>query len=257
MLGSIDSVRYSREYTETCVRRHIIKRLIVTLTVATLATLAGAQGDPITPEQFAQENPDPAFEMQGGEFSPANMLELAYQCLNPVAQEVNDNLVVTGFDMVDARAYRARGVRSLQTALRRAELNAKAQAVEVFEQVRVTSQERMQDTEQESTQSVEGSDGDFVSQFSAQTTQTLSTMTESSVEGFLVGGRTTGTKVISLGDEGMCVGVRYELPLDQSNYDPAERVRETSAQQAAPAQTEASEEREGFDPPPPGEIGDW
>lgn len=253
MLGSIESVRYSRQYPETCVRRHIIKRFIVTLTVAALAALATAQDEPITPEQFAQENPEPAFQLHDGDLNPVGMLELAYQCLGTGAQAVGDNLVVTGFDMVDARAYQLRGARSLQTALRRAEVNAQAQAAQFFEAVRVRASTVVSDTELETSQDAMQGD-EVLSQFSMQTVNELSVMNETSVEAYLRGGRKTGTKVISLGEEGMCVGVRYELPLDQDNFDPVERAQEEALPTVQP---EPDTEEEGRQAPPAGEIGDW
>lgn len=215
--------------------------------------MALAQDEPITPEQFVQENPQPTFQLHGSDLSPVSMLELAYQCLGGGAQAVGSNLVVTGFDMVDARAYQLRGARSLQTALRRAELNAQAQAAEFFEAVRVRARTVMMDSEIEtSTDAIKGDD--VLSHFSIQTVNELSRMTESNVEAYLRGGRRTGTKVISLGAEGMCVGVRYELPLDQAGFDPVGRAQEEGA---PPQQGEPSGGNQPRETPPPGAIGDW
>src|SRR5690606_31249987 len=68
--------------------------------------------------------------------------------------------------------------------------------------------------------------------FQMNTLERMSSYNSSAVRAYLQGGRKTGTKVISLGDDGMCVGVRYEVPLDQENFDPVEDARGQSS--AAP-----------------------
>lgn len=219
-----------------------------------------AQNQSVSPEQYARENPAPTFQLQNNEVVPADMLELAYKCLSNAAQAQGGNLIIFGFDMIDPRAYRLQGPRSLQTALRRAELNAKAQAVSFFNAVRVQARDVVNDQSQTSIQdslsTLNGKES-LVGNFSTQAVMTLSNIVESSVEGYLRGGRTTGTKVISLGEGGMCVGIRYEIPLDQQNFDPVGRATEESSAPPPAASPHGEGEREGFEAPPPGEIGNF
>ena len=57
-------------------------------------------------------------------------------------------------------------------------------------------------------------------------------------------------KLISLGDDGMCVGVRYEVPVDQSGFDPVERGR-AEDQATAPAPATQDDANDGYQAPPP------
>ncbi len=225
--------------------------------LAITVPLALAQ-DEVTAEQFAAEHASPAFTLQGDALSATSMLELAYQCLGSGAQVEGDLLVTTGFHMLDARAYQLRGPQALATSLRRAEINAQTHAVEFFEAVRVRSRTIMADTDTTVARDTIAND-DIMSHFKMTTVETLSTVTSVQVEGYLRGGRKAGTKLISLGDQGMCVGVRYELPLDQAGFDPVERARNESGTGTAPAPADTADDEgnKGFEAPPPGTIGDW
>ncbi len=228
---------------------------------AALLPLAVAQApEPQSPESFVQEEGAPTFRLAGdGQLSPADLLELTYQCLGTAAQTNGPNLVVYGFDQIDGRLYRLQGPRALEASLRRAELDAKSQAVEYFNAVVVESRDAVGDltvdTAQDSVTTTENGDR-FSSQLSSQTTSVLASYQGSFVEGSLRGGRMTGTKLISLGDEGMCVGIRYEVPFDQSpnarHGTPTPTPRGSSG-----AGTSTSTDDPVYEAPPAGSIGDF
>lgn len=236
----------------------MIKSRITTglLTIAALsASLVFAQ-DELTAQQFAAQHPEPTFALQGEELNPVSLLELTFQCLGSGVQVVGDNLVTTGFDILDARAYELRGAQALATSLRRAEINAQTHAVEFLEAVAVRSSTAIRD--HDSTTAVDAKANDEVLRyFSMNTVESLATVSTVEVQGMLRGGRKVGTKLISLGDEGMCVGVRYEVPVDQSGFDPVERGRAEEQTGTAPAPAAPDGTRDGFQAPPPGTIGDW
>ncbi|MEM0370935.1 MAG: hypothetical protein QXE80_09615 [Pyrobaculum sp.] len=218
--------------------------------------------DVITPQQFAAENPNPTFQLVDNQLVPAQLLELTYQCLGNAAQASGNNLVVYGFDMIDPRTYRLQGPRALQTSLRRAEQRARVQAVSFFNAVRVQARTILQDSSTTSVQdtiATRNYQETIIGNFSIQTIETLSEMSETSVQGYLIGGRTTGTKVISLGESGMCVGVRYEIPLDQSNADPSSRLRQESGASAGFSSDNSSQDEGGggYELPPPGSVGNF
>src|SRR5690606_10614870 len=185
-----------------------------------------------------------------GELAPVDMLELVFQCLSDGAQVVGDRLVVTGFHMLDPRAYSLQGPRALQTSLQAAELQAQAAAAEFFEGVRIRAKSTFESTN--TTQINDAIVGDEVlKNFQMNTLERMSSYNSSAVRAYLQGGRKTGTKVISLGDDGMCVGVRYEVPLDQENFDPVEDARGQSS--AAPPAS--GDDGDGtHDAPPAGSI---
>lgn len=239
------------------------RRISWPLAVAIALLTAGAttaQPEVMSAEAFAAERAAPTFQLRGDQLSPADLLELTFQCLGTGAQTDGENLIVYGFSQVDARAYQLQGPRALETALRRAELGAQGQAVAFFNAVLI---EVRNSNEVVATDTAQGSISDtdagssFVSQFSTQTRSTLATFQQSQVRGYLVGGRTTGTKLISLGESGMCVGVRYEAPLDQHGFDPVERARSESTQSPAAPEQPAIAPSRGFAPPPAGSIGDF
>ena len=95
-------------------------------------------------------------------------------------------------------------------ALTKAELDAKTYAVEAVTAVAVSaktlSTEESEETETSS---------DVLLSFSEKSIETLTQSSSSEVEGILMGGQVTGTEIISLGEEGVCVVVRFEIPLEQ------------------------------------------
>ena len=237
----------------------LITSLVATCVLGLCSTLS-AQEEAVSPEQFVKDEGEngATFEVKEGEVTPVDLLELVYQCTQPAPEAAGDFLVVRGFNIVDARDYRLRGPRALSTALARAELDAKAAAAEALNAVAVvaSSTNTLSDTTTDA--SAEASNGDeleVLQSFSTQSVETLTQVSSSNVAAFLTGGRTTGTKIISLGDQGMCIVVRYEIPIDQTNADPAQDLQQ-EGETASPAEEE-TDEGHGFEAPPAGSIGDF
>ncbi len=228
------------------------RRLGLIAVVASMGVAFAQETNVVTPQQFVQENPGPTFRLQGnGELSSVEMLELVFQCLSNGAQVAGDRLVVTGFNMLDPRAYELQGPRALATSLQAAELQAQAAAAEFFQGIVVRARTAFDTTSE--TRINDAIVGDEVlKNFQMSTVERLSSYTSSEVSAYLRGGRKTGTKVISLGGEGMCVGVRYEVPLDQAGFDPVHDASQAALPPAAPEDGDGT-----FDAPPPGQVGDW
>lgn len=225
-----------------------------------VCTLTFAQ-ETVPPEQYAEEESEQGatFQVQEGEVTPVSLLELIYQCTQPAPQAAGENLIVRGFNIVDARDYSLRGPRALSTSLARAELDAKAGAAEALNAVAIAAATSSATTDTSTTAgatSSSGGESEVLQSFSNQTIDNLSQVTTSSVAAVLKGGRTTGTGIISLGEDGMCVVVRYEVPLDQANYDPAQELQPEDAASDTAAEPEEGDEQ-GFEAPPPGSIGDY
>lgn len=176
------------------------------------------------------------------------------------AEAAEDYLVVRGFNIVDARDYSLRGPRALSTALARAELDAKAGAAEALNAVAIAASTMSATTDTTTTAGATSSnegEEEVLQSFSNQTIDNLTQVTTSSVAAVLRGGRTTGTGIISLGEDGMCVVVRYEVPLDQANYDPAQELEPQDVATDAAAEPEEEGNEQGFEAPPAGNIGDY
>lgn len=225
-----------------------------------MASLVAAQ-EFVSPEEYAEqeESQGTTFEVREEGIAPINMLELLYQCTQPAPQAARDFLVVRGFNIVDARDYRLRCTRALSIAL--SELAARAGAAEALTAVSIaaTSSDTLTDTTAAADAEVIGSEGDVVLQsLSATSISTLTETTSTSVEAVLRVGRNTGIGIISLGEAGMCVVVRYEVPLDQENYNPVQELQPENEDAAGEEDGEGTTNSDhGHEAPLPGSIGDY
>jgi hypothetical protein len=237
----------------------MIRRTSWLLLIFLWLTFALAQ-EPMSPEEYLQQQEEQqgaTFQVIDDKIEPAQMLELIYKCTQPAAQAAGDHLAVRGFSIVDARDYKLRGPKALGTALARAELEAKANAAEALSAVAIAASDNSTLTETTTSSDTVAGSGDeetILSSFSVQSIEVLQQVRSSGVEAFLVGGRVTGTGIISLGEEGMCVVIRYEVPLDQENYDPNSSLKTPSEETTA---TQESSSDDGFEAPPAGSIGDF
>ncbi|MFC4427301.1 hypothetical protein [Deinococcus navajonensis] len=226
-------------------------------TILLLAGLAAAQGTeaPVTPQQFLKtEGVQATYTVQNGDLNPADALGLMLQCAPPLSAPYdadhdgrNDTLRVYGFAIVSAQVYQARGVTSLAPAIQKAQLRANGAAAEFFGGLR-TAVERGLDTRNTTASVVDG--GDL--KLSDLAVETVRDSVSTSAQALLRGGRITGHRIVSLGNQGLCVVARYELPLDQ-------RAAATpAAQPTVPGVTPATAPTSGgFTPPPPGTTGDF
>ncbi|WP_221091523.1 hypothetical protein [Deinococcus aquaedulcis] len=232
-----------------------MKRLLTTtLLFAGLAAAQGAEA-PVTPQQFLKtEGVQATYTVQNGDLNPADALQLMLQCAPPVSAPYdsdldgrNDTLRVYGFAIVSAQVYQARGVTALAPAIQKAQLRANGAAAEFFGGLR-TAVERALDTRNTTASVVDG--GDL--KLSDLAVETVRDSVSTSAQALLRGGRVTGHRIVSLGNQGLCVVARYELPLDQRAGAPG--VPQPTAPGPSPAPVPRSG---GFPPPPPGTTGDF
>ncbi|RJF72092.1 MULTISPECIES: hypothetical protein [Deinococcus] len=219
------------------------------------AGLAQAQDStPITPQQFVKsEGIKQSYTVQQQQISPVDSLKMLMQCMAPAttpydanADGQNDTLRVYGFGVVPAALYKAKGVMALSPAVQKADLKAMGAAAEALAGVRVR------------TVKGEGSVDSTATTFknnelnlSNVAVETVFSATSSRSEALLRGGRVTGHRLVSLGEQGLCVVSRYELPLDQ-------RAAAGSATRSPeiPGVTPSSQ-TQGFPLPAPGQTGDF
>ena len=236
-----------------------------------LYTLALAQTEqPVSPADYVkQESPANAngLTYRGGQLAPPpNLLELLQQCNGPTALLYDSNhsgkvdaLKVYGVSRIDPQLWALRGPISLGPALDKAEIRAKAYAVEFLNGVSAFQEKLL--TSSDTTTSVAVAAGTAGPGGTTSTsTALLSEVRESLVsisgtrsEGFIRFGRVTGTRLVSLGSYGMCVVVRYELPLDQS-HTPGQPASGQPASPQAPA-SPAPPPPAGYPPLEPGTSG--
>lgn len=230
--------------------RPLLSLLLLCGAVATAQDTA-----PVNPQQFVKsEGVQVAYSVTNNTLAPVDALNLMLQCAQPMSAAYdsdndgrNDTLRVYGFSIVAAQVYQARGVTSLAPALQKAQLRANGAAAEFFGGLQ-TAVRRSMETKNV-TGSVIGKDGLNLSDLSVETvTDAVST----TAQALLRGGRVTGHRIVSLGEQGICVVARYELPLDQRapQTAPAQRPTGTPTGPVSPAQP-------GFPLPPPGSTGDF
>ncbi|MGM9319309.1 hypothetical protein [Deinococcus aquaticus] len=210
---------------------------------------------PVTPQQFLKtEQVQAAYTVQAGDLNPADALTLMLQCAPPISAPYdadgdgrNDTLRVYGFSIVSAQVYQARGVTSLAPAIQKAQLRANGAAAEFFGGLR-TAVDRGIDTRNTTASVVDG--GDL--KLSDLAVETVRDSVSTSAQALLRGGRITGHRIVSLGNQGLCVVARYELPLDQ-------RAQATPGSQGTPglAPRPTTSTGGGFTPPAPGTTGDF
>lgn len=219
------------------------------------ATLAQDTGAPTTPAQFLKaEGVKAAYTVQDGDLNPADALTLMLQCAPPISAPYdsdgdgrNDTLRVFGFAIVPAPVYKARGVTAMAPAIQKAQLRANGAAAEFFGGLQ-TAVQRGLDSRNTTASVVDGTD----LKLSDLAVETVQDSVRTNAQATLRGGRITGHRIVSLGNQGLCVVARYELPLDQRIPGPARtaapgtRLPESSAPSSG-----------GFPLPTPGTTGDF
>ncbi|GGM57919.1 hypothetical protein GCM10008956_36920 [Deinococcus arenae] len=232
-----------------------MKRLLL----STLLIAAGASAQdaaaPVSPQQFLKtEGVQTTYTVQNGDLNPADALNLMLQCAPPISAPYdsdrdgrNDTLRVYGFAIVSAQVYQVRGVTAMAPAIQKAQLRANGAAAEFFGGLR-TAVERGLDSRNTTASVVDG--GDL--KLSDLAVETVRDTVSTNAQALLRGGRITGHRIVSLGNQGLCVVARYELPLDQRAA--ASAGSEPPAGQPGLARPVGSG---GFTPPPPGTTGDF
>lgn len=235
-------------------------RLVSSAASVFLLGWASAQtAPPVTPQQFVKsEGITKAYTATNSSLQPADALQLALQCNVSINTTYDSNhggkadtLRTYGFANVPADIYRLRGPSSLGTALQKAQLRAQGNAAEFFAGVRTAVNKS---TSQASTQASGISNGQL--QLGDLEVETMRASVNTNAEAVLRYGHATGTRLVSFGEQGgMCVVVRYELPLDQ-------RPRQDGSAQAdvTPSARSASRNDQsavGIPLPEPGVTGDF
>jgi hypothetical protein len=259
-VGSI-GVRRSHRWIPH-VRRYTM-RFVAALIVATMVGTGGAQGAfaPVTPAAFAsavtQEAPSFVVADRDVGIEPSvQLVELLFQCTQPFGQAVGELLYVHGFSIVDARDYRLNGPMALQDAFVEAELNAQGAAAAMLEGVSLyarNARERASGTTAAGTVTGDAAVGELTSTFSSTAFRNVSQESFAETRAYLRGGRAIGVRVVSLGDQGFCVVMRYGIPLDQEGFNPATM----NTPVPAPPQPVPPSGGDGFPFPPPGSIGSF
>jgi hypothetical protein len=241
-----------------------VRNVVASVCAAIILGTAAGQGAfvPISPQDFAAavSQEAPAFvvaESGVGIEPPEQLMQLLFQCMQPFGQAVGDLLYIHGYSVVDARDYRLNGPMALQEAFIEAELNAQAAAAAMLQGVSTYARNaRERSTRNSSSGNVSGdvAVGELTSTFSSSAFRTVSQEANSETSAYLRGGRAIGVRIISLGEEGFCVVMRYGIPLDQSGFDPS---RTSSPGASTEPAGNSSDGAVGFPFPPRGVIGSF
>lgn len=184
-----------------------------------LAGTAFAQDStPVTPQQFVRsEGIKQSYTVQQQQITPVDALNMLMQCMAPATTPYdsdhdgkNDTLRVYGFGVVPAVLYKAKGVMALTPAVQKADLKAMGAAAEALNGVRVRTVKGEGSVDSTAT-TVRNNELNL----SNVAVETVYSATSARSEALLRGGRITGHRLVSLGEQGLCVVSRYELPLDQ------------------------------------------
>lgn len=232
-----------------------MRHVLLTALLCSAPALAQPSDAPITPQQFlSAEGVKAAYTVQNNQLNPVDALALMRQCTLSSASPVdtdrdgrNDTLRVYGYGIVPAQVYQARGVMALAPAMQKAELRANGAAAAFFGGLR-TAFERSMDSRNASASVVNGAD----LKFSEAAIETVRESIRTRADAVLRGGGVTGHRLVSLGNQGLCVVARYELPLDQRAARPGTPGAPASVQPGGGAPTSG-----GFPLPPPGTSGDF
>jgi hypothetical protein len=242
--------------------------------IALLGLLAGlllssaqAQLTVVTPEQaVAAEQVKVAYSPEGNSTpdQPVDLLQLVYECARSVGAVVQEGrseiFRVYGFSFVPGDLYQLQGLRSLTAAVPKAELKAKGKALEFLQGAAVAVTESLESTEtvaRGGASTTNRSGTEAVQTVSSSTVDVFRSMNSSQASGLLRGGRVSGSKFVSLGSQqGFCVIVRYDIPLNQGGQTgtgggTANPVPPASAAPANPPPNP------GAPPIPPGSKGDF
>lgn len=232
------------------------------------ASLASAQLTPIDPKTAASEEGREvrvAYTLQGNTLSPAKLLDSIYQCTRFLGAYINVGgklyLRIYEFDTISPTIYRMSGIKSVSTAVRRAEVKARGSAVKFLNGTAVYVSETTRDLDINETGAQEaqtsGGERAGIAKVSTQQKSFFASITESTAQGFLRGATVTGTKIISLGDAGICVMVRLDVPLNQNQNQSGGKVPGQGGGGSGGSGESAPFNPGGAPPLPPGSVGDW
>lgn len=239
---------------------------------ALLWTSAGlAQQEVTSPEEAVQGEEGVLYTYENEQAVPAaNLLDMIYEC-NRAAGSIMDvdgdgaeDFRIYGFDYVDSEVYALEGPRTFSTSTQVAQTRAMGSATEFLFGVASSATRALQDSRAESNAAsstgAPGSDErERISALSVTTQEAFQQIYATSATGVLKGGRSSGTKFVSLGEGvGYCVIVRYDIPLDQTAPAPGEAAAQGNEPAAADSPAAPSEEESGGYPQlPTGAAGDF
>ena len=205
-------------------------RLLILLTLMTSSAVAQSNQPVQLPEYVQQEQKanGASVGLSGEQLTTQpNLLEQLALCNKPAAVIYDSNrsgkpdtLKVYGVSLIPQALWKLRGLQAVASASEKAELKAQGYAVEYLNGVKVAQDKRLittdKTTSSAATSSASGTDAAAATSLLSEMAETLQTFNSSSAQGFLRQGKMTGTRMVNIAELGMCVVVRYELPLDQS-----------------------------------------
>jgi hypothetical protein len=226
---------------------------------ALLGAYTLGQQEIVSPQQAVRmEQTTGTFIQQGNGVAPTDFLQMIYQCTRAVGDILEINgfpyFRVYEFDLINPTVYRLQGIQAISNAIRRAEAKARGSAVKMMVGVATTVREIVADVNKQAASASATSTGKEEAIVSAVTTENLNvfaSVTENSASGFLKGGRVTGTRIISLGDAGICVMVRFDVPLKQTEG------ANPSSPSGGGSGSGSGQNPGGAPPIPPGKAGDF
>lgn len=195
---------------------------------------------------------------------PTDLLQLIYECSRATGAIIDEGrgefFRIYGFQFIDGELYQLQGLRALTSAVPRAELKAKGGALEMLKGLQIVMEQMMLTQESTSSSasssgSPNGNDRQRINSVSASTQEVFKNLTQARAEGYLKGGRVSGTKFVSLGNNnGYCVIVRYDIPLSNQNQVPQGGSTSGSGTSGGNSSSSNPGQR---DPIPPGSVGDF
>jgi len=243
------------------INTRLIKRLLALVAALSLGV---TQMRLVSPQEAASEEGREVravYATQGNSITPAQFLDYIYQCTRPVHAYIllgnKLHLRVYEFDTISETIYRLQGASAVSNAIRRAEVKARGSAVKAIMGTQVYLQETVGDININVTRAQEaqtsGGERAAIAQISSDQVNFFMSVTESSAQGFIRGAVVSGTKIISLGNGGICVMIRMDVPLDQGSGGSGGNT----GTQGGSGGSGAPFNPGGAPPLPPGSKGDW
>lgn len=199
-----------------------------------------------------------------------SLLDMIWEC-NRSASSIlmvngQEHFRVYGFRFVDSEEYALTGTRAFSSATRSAETRAMGAATEYLFGVaawtgRFDEQASSTSTSASSTGEPNSAERERISSMSTSSRDVFRNVVATQSTGFLKGGRVTGTRFTSLGENyGYCVVVRYDIPLDQTQPAPGMQGSQDNNSGGGIVVQPTTPPREGpsgYPPLPPGSAGDF
>lgn len=244
-------------------------RKLIMLALLTTLTVGLAQRDLESPEYVATSEGGLVFAPDSSnEVAPVDsLLDMIYECNRTAGSLIwkdgKEQFRVYGFRFVGPEEYALTGNRAFSSAARSAETRAMGSATEYLYGVatwvsRYDEQMDSTATAATSTGAPNDANRERISSVSLNTKEVFRNVVRTRSAGFLKGGMATGTRFTSLGDQnGYCVVVRYDIPLDQTGPPPGRQG--TGGQQSGSIRAEPAPPTgpTGYPQLPPGTAGDF